>query len=412
MKQGAVINKIVMLLFFLAILLYFGGAAWRGLRQPYATVQAYAYALDDVAETTGYLAREERVLTGSGGIVRLVPAEGEKVAAGATVALLYADEAAVERAQRMEALEAEADQLTAAIDAVGDQNAHGDTSGQAVLDALVQLRVSVQAGDLTQLENQASSFKNAVYSQVQRGGNADALSAALSNVQAEMDALRAQSVESAGRVTAAQSGVFSGQVDGYEAVLLPKELKTLTPADLDAMEGRAQAADPADLGKLVTDSTWYFVCPLSQEVCERLTVGKSVPVRFSRDWSGTVEMNVESIGKLQDGRAVVVLSSDRYLSSTTLLRRQTVELVFATRNGIRVPTAALRMEEGQAVVYVKVGVFAEKKAVTVLAQGEDYYLVTPLLPENATDTQRKKALRAGDAVIITAEEIWDKKVLE
>lgn len=412
MKQGAVINKIVMLLFFLAILLYFGGAAWRGLRQPYATVQAYAYALDDIAEATGYLAREEQVLTGSEGIVRLVPAEGEKVAAGATVARLYADESAVERAKRIEALEAEEAQLTAAIAAAGEQGSHGERSSQTVVDALVKLRVSTQTGDLTQLEDQAASFKNTVYSQIQRGGDQEALNAALSNTRTEIASLRAQSVESVGRVTAAQSGIFSGQVDGYETVLLPKNLQDLTPADLDDMEDRARSSDLSALGKLITNSTWYFVCPLSQEVCARLTVDKPVTVRFSRDWSGTVKMNVESIGKLYDGRAAVVLSSDRYLSSTTLLRRQTVELVFATQNGIRVPTAALRMEEGQPVVYVKVGVFAEKKAVTVLAQGEDYYLVSPLLPEDATDTQRKKALRAGDAVIITAEEIWDKKVLE
>ncbi len=412
MKQGAVINKIVMLLIFFAILLYFGGAAWRGLREPYPTVQAYAYAMDDVAETTGYLAREERVLNGSGGVVRLVPAEGEKVAAGATVALLYADESAVERAQRMEALEAEEAQLMSAIAAIGEQRALGEKSSQVVLDALVKLRVSVQTGDLTQLEHQTLSFKNAVYSQVQRGGDEDALNTALSNTRAEMDRLRAQSVASVGRVTSAQSGVFSGQVDGYESVLLPGTLKDLTPAELDGMDKRAHPVSSLALGKVITDSTWYFVCVLPQETCARLTVDKPVTVRFSRDWSGLVEMNVDAIGKLQDGRATVVLSSDRYLSNTTLLRRQTVDLVFATRDGIRVPTAAVRMEDGQAVVYVKVGVFAEKKPVTVLAQGEDYYLVSPLLPKDATAAQQKKALRAGDAVVITGEEIWDGKVLE
>ena len=108
MKQGAVLNRIVMLLFLAAILLYFGGAAWRSFRDPYPTVQAYSYQVDDTAETTGYLVRREQVLTGSGGVVRLLPAEGEKVAVGATVAMLYADEASVERSDRLEALTTQA----------------------------------------------------------------------------------------------------------------------------------------------------------------------------------------------------------------------------------------------------------------------------------------------------------------
>ena len=34
MKQGTLLNKVVMTLFFAAIILYMGGAAWRGLRDP------------------------------------------------------------------------------------------------------------------------------------------------------------------------------------------------------------------------------------------------------------------------------------------------------------------------------------------------------------------------------------------
>ena len=97
MKQGTILIRLVMFLVLAAILAYLAGAAWKGLRDPYPTVQAYAYSVDDTLETTGYLVRREQVLSGTGGIVRLLPTEGEKVAAGSTVALLYADEEALER---------------------------------------------------------------------------------------------------------------------------------------------------------------------------------------------------------------------------------------------------------------------------------------------------------------------------
>ena len=137
-------------------------------------------------------------------------------------------------------------------------------------------------------------------------------------------------------------------------------------------------------------------------------------------------MTVERIGAPENGRAAVVLSSNRFLSDTTLLRRQRVELIFSSRQGIRVPTQAVRVldtvttdpdtgEEktvSQTGVYAKVGAFAEFKPVTILGQGEDYYMVEPLLPENAQANQAKKALRPGDQIIIAREEIWDGMVME
>ncbi len=411
MKQGAVINRIVMILMLFAILAYFAGAAWRGLRDPYPTVQAYSYAVDDTMETVGYLIRQEQTLSGSGGdIVRLLPVEGEKVSAGATVAYLYADQLALERSQRLEDLQAETEQLTQAIAAAGESGQE-ETSRERVLDALVTLRTAVAAGDFTRLESQSSTFKSAVYQQAQRYGDAGALSAALQNAQAEMESLRVQTRD-VGRVTVSQSGVFSGQVDGYETVLTPDRLETLSPSKLSALEQQALPVGEESLGKLITDSTWYFACTLPEESARRLTEGRTVTVRFSRDWAGEVDMTVERISAPENGSVAVILSSHRYLSNVTLLRRQTVELVFEERQGLRVPTAAVRMEEGQSVVYVQVGIKAERKSVNVLAQGEDFYLVEPVLSQDAAVKEEKLVLRAGDPVIVASEEIWDGKIVQ
>lgn len=427
MKQGTIINRILMLLLLGAILLYLGGAAWKGFRDPYPTVQAYSYQVDDTLEATGFLIREEQVLEGHGGVVRLLPAEGEKVSAGAVVAYLYADETALERSERLEALQAEADQLSAAIALAGESTQQTERSSQVVLDALTKLRAAVEQGDFTRLEIQTSSFKSAVYQQAQRYGDADELSAAQSTTRGEIDSLRALIGQNTGKVATEKSGVFSGQVDGYETLLTPKRALELSPAELDELwESGGLDVSPAALGKLITASRWYFVCPMDEEDAKRLDTGKKVTVRFSRDWSGEVDMLVTQMGRPQEGRVAVVLSSNRFLSDTTLLRRQTVELVFDRQTGIRVPTQAIRVENETVTdketgeekevsvtcVYVRVGVQAERKPVVVLAQGEDYTLVRADVPSDASERQARKALRAGDQVIIASGEIWDGKVLE
>jgi hypothetical protein len=413
-----------MFLFLAAILAYLAGAAWKGLRDPYPTVQAYAYSVDDTLETTGYLVRREQVLSGTGGIVRLLPTEGEKVAAGSTVALLYADEEALERSQRLETLEEEARQLSGAISAAGEIT-QGD-SGEKVTNAMVELHAAMEKGDFTRLESQVSAFKSAIYQQAQRYGDAGDLAAALSAAQEEISALRSQTAQSTGRISVTESGIFSGQVDGYEAVLYPEVLERMTPSEVDALEQKALPVGEGQLCKLITDTTWYFICPLGEMEAKRLSEGGTVTVRFSRDWSGDIDMTVERIGTPENGRVAVLLSSHRFLSDTTLLRRQTVELVFHSKKGLRVPTQAVRVEtelqtdpetgEEKMVdvtcVYVQVGITAERKPVTVLAQGEDYYMVEPLRFPDDGEKEAKKALRAGDQVIIAGEKIWDGMIIE
>ena len=109
----------------------------------------------------------------------------------------------------------------------------------------------------------------------------------------------------------------------------------------------------------------------------------------------------------------VILSSTHFLSDTTLLRRQTVDLIFSSATGIRVPKNALVQDgEGQWGVWAAVGAQAEFKPVTVVGDDGDYYLVTPLVP--ATDLDKnvaKRALRPGDEIILRAQGLFEGKVI-
>ena len=383
MKQGSLNGKIVMLLLLAAVVVYLAAAAWRSFRDPFTTVASYSYTVDDSLEATGFLVREEQVLTNAGGVVELLPQEGEKVARGGTVALVYQDSSGLERRQQLQQLELEKEQLEYALERTGAGGGDASQLTGQVLDAIAELR------------------------------------AALSDVNSQISALSSQAAQSTRSITAGQSGVFSGYVDGYEGVLTPQALETLTPAGLDALAGQAAGEDPAAVGKLITDTTWSFACALPQEEAERLVEGRAVTVRFSRDWSGEISMTVERVSEPESGRCAVVLSTDKYLSDTTLLRRQTVELVFQSLTGVRVPKQALRVEEQTVTdpeteeettvqvpgVYTLVGEQVEFKPVTVLEQGDTFALVEAAASGRA-------ALQPGDVVVVAAEDLYDGKVIQ
>ena len=426
MKQGSLNARIIMLLLLGAILLTIGVSAWNSLREIYPTVLAYTYTVSDSMEATGFLVRQESVLTGQGGTVELLPDEGEKVSRGETVALFYQSDDGLTQRQTLQQLLLEQEQLEYALAQAGGSSDSAQLSTR-VADAIADLRGAASSGDLTGLESQTLELKSLIYKHSytfnQEGDSTAALQASLDEVNTQIQTLTAQASQSTSRVTASQSGVFSGLMDGYESLITPDMLDSITPSQLEQLARQTPTENTSAIGKLITNSTWYFACTLPEEDAERLVEGRTITVRFSRDWSGEVDMEVERLSDPEDGKVLVVLSADKFLSDTTLLRRQTVELVFDTVSGIRLPKEALRVEQQTVTdpdteeekqvsvtgVYALVGQRAEFKEVTVLAEEDDYILVKAASTE--TPTQEKKALRAGDKIIISSGELYDGKVI-
>ena len=417
MKQGTIFTRIAMLIILLALVGYLAITAWRGLTDPFSTTLAYSYTEDDGAEVEGILVREEQVLPGQTGIVDLRVDEGERVGVGQAVAYLYQSEEAVARQQTIRALTLEAEQLRAAMTLTDT----GDAArlDETIIRQTVELRSAAAQKDFTALEDQVLDLKSTVLQRAYTYGQegTGALQTRLTELRGEIDALRSQAERDTRAVTAPASGTFSALVDGYEGVVTPDSLADLTPDSLAQLLDQKMTEDSAALGKLITDPTWYFAALVPAETAQRLLPGHQVTLRFSRDFSGDLSATVESVGE-GEGQVVVILSSQDGLARTTLLRRQTVELIFDSRTGLRVPKQAVHLteetvtdpdtgeEETRTVygVYAVVGTRAEFKPVEILEDSGEFYLVTPV----ASD---KTALRAGDEIVVSARDLYDGKVV-
>lgn len=418
-NQGSVVTTIATVMLFVALVAYFVFATADSMFQPFTTISTYPYTLDDVTEVTGYVVREERELAGSSDIMDVVPAEGEKVAKGETIAYIYQDSEALDRKREVANLTMELEQYEYALSGTGTgwDNTRLD---QAISEAAVQLKVSTEKGDLTGLEEQSKLLKSLIIRrEFTYNGGTEEVQRLIADTRTKLTAIQSNSYLDTTLVRTNQSGYFSSLVDGYETQWTPTHVRGLTPSKFDALVDYQPAEVEDVIGKLVTDDTWRFACVVDQGVAQRMNIGGTVTVRFSRDWSGTVAMKVEEMSTANEGRVAVVLSSDRYIGQVTLLRKQTVEFVFDSTAGVRVPKMALRsvilnefdpetqVETQRQVsgVYVVMGVQAEFKEVEVIADDGDYYLL------RAVDESKRNALRAGDEVIVAAVDLYDGKVI-
>lgn len=420
MKQGKPVITVAIAAIAVALVIYFGFYVAKVFSEPYTTALAYTYTSNDSAEAVGILVRQETVLPAQTGIVDVTRSEGEKVGVGQSVAQVYRDSQAQTNQADLEALADQIQLLEYSSDGGGvDSAAKLDEN---ILQAVTALRAAVGVGDYNQLEDQARTLKSTVLKRGYVYGNglgAEELSQKLNDLKSQYAALKQQTSSSTSSVRAPQSGVFSTLVDGYETAVTPQTVFQLTPSSLSALLAGQGKEAGGGMGKLITSTRWYFAAALPVSVAERLKEGSTATLRFSGDFDQDIDMRVDQVGQAEGDKSVVVFSTDRYLSQTTLLRQQTAELIFNSWSGLRIPKQALRMEKstytdketGQEVqnnrlgVYALLGGRAEFKTVEVVTEGDDYYVVR-------STTDESDALRAGDEVIVRATELYDGQLLE
>ena len=421
MKQGKPLITLVILILAATVAIYFAAYIYNALDDPYRTTQVYAYTSYDSVTVEGLVVREARVLPAQPGILEITRAEGEKVGTGQEIALVYRDSQAQANQVQIEELEMEIELLEYAIDQGGDLDSAARLD-EDILQAVVGLRASYALGDCTQLRDQVMNVKSSVLKRGYTYGEgltpAD-LTARLRQLKEELTVLTRQSARATTRVTAPEPGVFSSLVDGYESLLTPDTVLQLTPSALQELIDNPAGEESGALGKLLTSNTWYFAANLPKQSAERLTEGKTATLRFSGELNREVEMTVEQIGPTEQDKTLVVFSSSRYLILTTLLRCQTVELIFDRWSGLRIPKQALHLEEvtrtddktGEPVsvqilaVYALVNGHAELREVEIVHEGEDYYVVRSV-------GTGPKVLRAEDTIITEATGLQDGLRLE
>ena len=420
MKQGKSVITFAMAAIAVALVIYFGFYVAKVFSEPYTTALAYIYTSNDSAEAGGILVRQETVLPAQTGIVDVTRSEGEKVGVGQSVAQVYRDSQAQTNQADLEALADQIQLLEYSSDGGGvDSAAKLDEN---ILQAVTALHAASGVGDYNQLEDQVRTLKSTVLKRGYVYGNglgSEELAQKLNDLKSQYAALKQQTSSSTSSVRAPQSGVFSTLVDGYETAVTPQTVFQLTPSSLSALLAGQGKESGGGMGKLITSTRWYFASALPTSVTERLKVGGTATLRFSGDFDQDIDMRVDQIGEAEGDKSVVVFSTDRYLSQTTLLRQQTAELIFNSWSGLRIPKQALRMEKstytdketGQEVqnnrlgVYALLGGRAEFKTVEVVTEGDDYYVVR-------STTDESDALRAGDEVIVRATELYDGQLLE
>ncbi|MBS6366730.1 MAG: hypothetical protein KH420_05215 [Clostridiales bacterium] len=403
MKQGTIFFRILTVGVLVVILAYLGSSGLKSMQDTLLTTIAVEYEAGDTYLASGYLVRDEQVLHSDAPITIPTLSEGAKVGVGQVVANCYTSSDAQQRHAEIEALEQQRQQLTY-VSTSATNATDAVTLDDSIRNSLFAIAVHVNRRELSDAQDLSSDLKSLVLRRYSDEATTASLSAEINALTAQIQELTSQSSQSIQSITVSRSGCFSGYVDGYESILTPDALRSLTVSKLQQLEGSAQADETA-FGKMVYGNTWYFVTAIPENYAQDLDPGASLSVSFIQGLSTTISMNIERIGDVEQGQCLLVLSCDEFLSDITALRQQSVNLIFNSYAGLRVPKEAVRMVDGVTGVFVLEGSAQKWKPITILGDTGEHYIVE----NDRTDTDN---LWPGDEIIVSGTDLEDGKVVE
>jgi len=415
MKRTNKLTKLISVILFLFLLVYFGASFIRSVQNPLRTVPVVYAQAEEGFFAPGIILRDEMVVTAGYPAVASLVREGERVSVGMNYLLVYASEADRQLDVRRTQLENEIVQLEARLGVDGglDQSAGIEAE---IRTQLRDLSHAIHQGDLTNLEEQTISLRALALAGDREGieQRIETLRTELSNVSSLSAPPRA--------IQADYAGVFSTRIDGFE-YLGRQEIAGLSVQDVrELLDHRYTAEEiPPVAGKLVTGSTWYYVALVPEAEVDalqaRLERRDWIPNRVTLSFAGMqtadVPMQVYALGEVEDGQAKAVFSSNFTLTEVLGLRHTSARIVYSTFAGLFIPQEALHWGEPHAetgarpaYVYTLTVGMAEQKFVVVLYAGYDYYLVRPDTARTSADA----SLREGNTLIIRARNIYDGRI--
>ena len=402
MKQGRRYTTLILWIFLAAIVAYLGYHVSTLLRDPYTTTTAIEYEAGAGYYATGFVVRDETPIASEYDITTVTAAEGARVAANEVLATGYLTADAQARQTRIAQLHAQIEQLGYAgqyTTSVADQAALDTAIGEA----LTQMTKFLERRDMNSIQDGAAELKGMILRRESSDADAELITRQLENAQQELTILQSAAEQDTAEITAPKAGYFSAVVDGYETVLTPARLDTLTVREYDELQ--PEDVGDAWAGKLISGDRWYFVTSIPAGELAGVEAGDRVRVTFARDFYSEITMTVTRVGQNEAGFRLLVLSSREFMQSVTLLREQTADVVFIQYTGLRVPKDAVYVDEsGQPGVYILESARARWKSITILHDNGESYVVE-------LDKTKTENLWPGDEILVGAKNLYDGKVV-
>lgn len=371
---------------------------------PVKTETAVFYSASDGLNITGLIIRSETLVTSSeGGVMHFVLEDGSRVAKDGVIANIYDSESASITLSKIDSVNTKIEDIEEMLSYNDLEAADLDMINAKATQSLNNLIVSGASGNFGNMSELSDELLSALNRRQVAMGETTDFSAQLEQLKAEKNELSASLPSAKGTVKAAMSGYFVSKADGYETVLTCGNPESITPEFMSSVSA-AELPDGV-IGKIVSDYEWYIAAEISINESLKYKEGDSLTIYTSVKSYPKLPVTVKKINISESSSsAVVVFSCNEMNSELATMRSGPMTVVTKEYDGLRVPSAALRVVDSKRGVYVLTGMQVKFVEVNVLHKDDSYMICEK-------QTSDESVLRLYDEVIVKGKNLYDGKIV-
>ena len=350
------------------------------------TVTAQVGVIEDSFHAEGILVWTEKMVDGTqNGNLETLCSHGTRVAKGTHVATVHTGEVDEEVQRKLSAVNeriAEIEKRNSSVilfseDATKLESMVGERSREII--------EATNAGDYARVQILREDINSILDKKASIGGATDN-DITLEKLHAEKAEYERMLSGSITEVYAPMAGMFSTRVDGYEALLSPDGIPSLTMTDYQTLKESTPSTDGIPPCKIVDTYMWYFVTSVSEETASALKPGDRVLIRNALTGNEPVEAQIHTVGNAENGKCLISVKSTYDISNVVNSRNQEFDIIKHRYEGFKLPTKALRVVDGKQGVYIRKESGDEFKPIEILYKGNEYMIVRVNPKEGASVT--------------------------
>lgn len=413
-KTKKTIENTLSALLFIAVSIYIIFQFVRNNLNKYETdISTYAVFNSSVKAQVTLFCDETLLTKKSSGGVRYLVSNGDRVSKNGVICNVYSKNINVADFVKLNAMKSKLDMYKKSNLASSSQSDISTIDG-FVKKSYTSFLKSIKSDNYKESLSLANDTLVMMNRRLIASGKSAGFNSEITDLTLSIDKLEGGSAVPSETVQVNTSGYFFKKADGYENIFKPSKLESITIESFrELIKSSPEKVGDDVIGKLCTSYAWYFACEVDTSVAADMTVGNSYSVEFQLN--GDIPVNATLYKKIEQPKydtAVLVFTSVNFPDDFNYRRTQPVKLRSDSFEGVRVPSDAVRILNGETGVYVIIGNKIEFRRIDIIYTSGIYCISKAEKSENQSDNYNYRLIGPNETVIISGKDIYEGKIIE
>lgn len=382
---------------------YIGYQVYMFNSEPVKTETAIEKTVYETIDTTAFFVRDESYIVAktNGTVVPLI-SDGNRVAKGDTVAVVFKDDQSARDFNRISEVNSQIEYYKSLKNRIGVQTTDLSSLEKRIDSSCQAYIKAIQSGNVNSIGKYRDSLKESITARQLATGGAISVDEKIEELESELSMLE-KKAGGYSAVVAQNPGYYVSKTDGFENKVDYTKAAELTVDEINDLIN-SQADSQNVMGKLVDSFDWYVLCTIDSNKVTSFKMDKTTKILLPNSPLQEIEARFIKVNDTKNGKTAVVFCGNIMNDLIANLRLEDVQLVVNEYSGFRIDNRAIREVDGVQGVYVLVGNIVKFRKVNVIYSSEEYSIVNNVEDENGH-------LRRYDEVIVEGTDLFDGKVI-